>query len=370
LKDVLAGQTSLGETYATTDRNMRFRLTARDNKGGVSQQDVVITVTTANQSFNIDSPSQWQALSEQTVTWDTGDTLSPPINCSNVDILLITGTDTDNPLETSVLLHASNDGQQNIRVPNIISPKARLVLKCSDNVFYALSAQAFSIIGIESVAPLINSQNTISFSEDSERQIDFADLNVSDADSAYPQDFTLTIQNGDNFIINQQTLIPNANFNGMLSVSVVVNDGNLDSNLFVLQVQVTAVNDAPVANNDSISVQQNSASVMIDVLSNDNDVDVDVLNIDSFSYSGRGQVSISNQQLTYTPEVGFSGTDSIVYAVTDGTLMDEAILSIQVNSVTPVSTESGGGSVLLLSFLSFVCLFKRMFSSLAMRESL
>jgi hypothetical protein len=79
---------------------------------------------------------------------------------------------------------------------------------------------------------------------------------------------------------------------------------------------------------------------------------------------------ISNQQLTYTPEVGFSGTDFIVYAVTDGTLMDEAILSIQVNSVTPVSTESGGGSMLLLSFLSFVCLFIKMFNSHAMRKPL
>ena len=368
LKDVLEGQTSLGETYATTDRNMRFRLTARDNKGGVSQQDVVITVTTANRSFNIDAPSEWQALSEQTVTWDTGDTLSPPINCSNVDILLI--TDTDNPLETSVLLRTSNDGQQNIRVPNIISSKARLVLKCSDNVFYALSAQAFSIIGVAPVAPLIESQNTISLSEDSERQIDFADLNVSDADSAYPQDFTMTIQNGDNVSINQQTLIPNTNFNGMLSVSVVVNDGELDSNLFVLQVQVTPVNDAPVANNDNISVQQNSASVTIDVLSNDNDVDMDVLNIDSFSYSGQGQVSILDRQLTYSPAVGFSGTDSIVYVATDGTLMNEAILSIQVNSLTPVSRQSGGGSMLLLSFLSFVCLFIRMFRPPAMRGKL
>ena len=368
LKDVLEGQTSLGETYATTDRNMRFRLTARDNKGGVSQQDVVITVTTANRSFNINAPSEWQALSEQTVTWDTGDTLSPPINCSNVDILLI--TDTDNPLETSVLLRTSNDGQQNIRVPNIISSKARLVLKCSDNVFYALSAQAFSIIGVEPVAPLIESQNTISLSEDSERQIDFADLNVSDADSAYPQDFTMTIQNGDNVSINQQTLIPNTNFNGMLSVSVVVNDGELDSNLFVLQVQVTPVNDAPVANNDNISVQQNSASVTIDVLSNDNDVDMDVLNIDSFSYSGQGQVSILDRQLTYSPAVGFSGTDSIVYVATDGTLMDEAILSIQVNSLTPASVNSGGGGMLLLSFLSFLCFSVKLYKTHTLQEQL
>jgi hypothetical protein len=368
LKDVLAGQTSLGEAYATTDRDMRFRLTARDNKGGVNQRDLVVTVDTANQSFSVDTPSQWQALFEQSVTWDIGDTLNAPINCKHVDILLI--TDTDTPEMTPVLSQTPNDGQQNIRAPNISSLGARLVLRCSDNIFYALSAETFSVISTGLVAPLIDSQNMISLSEDSDRQINFADLHVSDTDSAYPQDFTLTIQSGDNFSINQQTLTPDTNFNGTLNVSVVVNDGELNSNVFVLNVQVVAVNDPPVANSDSISVQQNSASVMIDVLSNDNDVDVDVLIIDSFSYSGRGQVSISNQQLTYTPEVGFSGTDFIVYAVTDGTLMDEAILSIQVNSVTPVSTESGGGSMLLLSFLSFVCLFIKMFNSHAMRKPL
>jgi hypothetical protein len=353
LSDVLTGQTRLGETYATTDRDLRFRFTVRDNNGGLNQQDLVITVTTANQTFNIDTPTQWQGLSKQTVTWDIGDTLKAPINCANVDILLI--ADAVNPIETKVLMGTPNDGQQNITVPNVTSVNARLVLKCSDNIFYALSPAAFSIMTTETVAPKIDSQKTISLSEDTTTQIEFADLNVFDPDSAYPEDFTLSLQNGDNYSINQQTLTPNMDFNGMLSVSVVVNDGTLDSNVFSLQVQVRAVNDAPVANNDNISVEQNSGSVAIDVLINDNDVDRDMLSIDSFSYSGQGQVTISNQQLRYTPASDFSGMESIFYVVSDGTLTDDGTLSIQVNSVMAASNDSGGGSMMLLSLLSFLC---------------
>ena len=352
LSDVLTGQTRLGETYATTDRDIRFRLTARDNKGGVNQQDLVITVTTANLTFNIDTPTLWQGLSEQTVTWDIGDTLRAPINCTHVDILLI--ADAVTPIETTILMRTPNDGQQNISVPNVISVDARLVLKCSDNVFYALSPDAFSIMGAEPVAPIITGQKTISLSEDSTTQIDFADLKISDPDSAYPQDFTLSLRNGANYSINQHTLTPNTDFNGTLSVPVVVNDGSIDSNVFSLQVQVTAVNDAPVANNDSMSVEQNSGSVAIDVLINDNDVDRDVLSIDSFSYSGQGQVAVSNQQLIYTPAADFSGIESIFYVVSDGILTDEGTLSVQVNSVTAASNDSGGGSMMLLSLLSFL----------------
>jgi len=353
LSDVLTSQTRLGETYATTDRDLRFRLTVRDNNGGVNQQDLVITVTTANQTFNIDTPTQWQGLSEQTVTWDIGDTLKAPINCASVDILLI--ADAVNPIETSVLMGTPNDGQQNIRAPNVTSDNARLVLKCSGNVFYVLNPEAFSIMAADPVAPRIDSQKSISLSEDTTTQIDFADLNVSDPDSAYPEDFTLSLQNGNNYSINQHTLTPNKDFNGMLSVPVVLNDGSLDSNVFSLQVQVTAVNDAPVANNDSISVQQNSDTVTIDVLSNDNDEDMDELSIASFSYNGQGQVTLLNQQLRYSPAAGFSGSESVNYIVSDGTLTDEARLTIQVNSLTIAASDSGGGSMMLLSLLSFLC---------------
>lgn len=368
LSGVLTGSTTLGETYATTDRDLRFRLTARDNKGGVNHEDLVITVDTAIETFTVDTPVQWQASSEQSVTWDIGDTFSAPINCTDVDILLI--TDADNPVETVVLTQTPNDGQQDVNIPNVTSDAARLLVKCSANVFYALSAEAFSIIGAEPVAPSIISQNTISLDEDSERLIGLADLNVSDADSAYPQDFTLTIQDGENFSINQQTLTPNKDFNGLLTVMVMVNDGALDSNLFALQIQVVAVNDAPIANNDSIAVELNSATTSIDVLNNDSDVDTDALNIDSFSYSGQGQVAIINQQLTYTPAQGFIGSEFITYVVSDGTLTSEATLNVQVNSVPVNSSSSEGGSLWWLSLLSFLCFSARLYTHTTLKEQL
>jgi hypothetical protein len=41
--------------------------------------------------------------------------------------------------------------------------------------------------------------------------------------------------------------------------------------------------------------------------------------------------------------------------VSDGTLTDDGTLSVQVNSVTAASKDSGGGSMMLLSLLSFLC---------------
>jgi hypothetical protein len=554
LSDLLTGQTTPGETYATSDRDMRFRLTVRDNKGGVNQQDLVITVTNTSQSFSIDTPNEWQALFEQTVTWNLGDTLTAPINCSNVDILLI--ADANNPIETTVQLQTPNDGQHNVRAPNITSAAARLVLRCSDNVFYALSDDVFPIIGVDPVAPTIDSQNTITLSEDSQsfieladlnvtdpdsvypedftliiqdgnnysvnqqiltpdadfdgtlavpvvindggldsnvlilqvqvvavndapiassdsqtsitlnedsqRQIDFSDLTIFDPDSSYPEDFTLTIQDGDNYSFEQLTLVPDANFNGALAVPVLVNDGELDSNVLILQVQVVAVNDAPIAasnnqdilsinedsqkqfdftelsvidpdsaypedftliiqesnnysadqqtltpdadfngtltalvivndgeldsnvltfqiqviavndapiaSNDTVSIQQNSDTTTIDVLNNDVDVELDELSITSFTYSGQGQVAVLNQQITYTPAAGFTGNESIDYVVSDGTLTDEASLNVQVDSVPVVSNDSGdsgGGSMLLLSLLSFLGFSFKLYQSLS-----
>jgi hypothetical protein len=149
---------------------------------------------------------------------------------------------------------------------------------------------------------------------------------------------------------------------------VIVNDGELDSNVLTFQIQVIAVNDAPIASNDTVSIQQNSDTTTIDVLNNDVDVELDELSITSFTYSGQGQVAVLNQQITYTPAAGFTGNESIDYVVSDGTLTDEASLNVQVDSVPVVSNDSGdsgGGSMLLLSLLSFLGFSFKLYQSLS-----
>lgn len=358
LDDVIAGQTSKGETYANTDRDLRFRLTARDNKGGVDQQDLVVTVSTANQSFSLDNPQLWTGLTEQIIRWDVGDTTDDPVNCANVDIQL--DSDNDRIFELNLAMATINDGQHAINVPNIASDNARLMLRCSDNIFYAITAEPFTIIAVQPVAPIINSQKTLSLAEDSQLTITLSDINVTDGDSSYPEDFSLTVFDGENYNLNQQTLTPNADFNGLLSVNVQVNDGELSSNIFALEIQVIAVNDPPVANDESRSIQQNSSQISIDVLANDQDVDGDSLTILSFSYSGQGRVNIANSQLTYTPANGFSGNESFTYLVTDGEFSDQGTVTIRVNASAESTNTSSGGSLYLLTVLLFLCLSTRL----------
>lgn len=78
----------------------------------------------------------------------------------------------------------------------------------------------------------------------------------------------------------QLTFTPAANVNGEAAVSVTLKDngGNADggadtSAAQTLTTTVTAVDDPPVAVNDSAMVAQDAGASAIDVLANDTDID-------------------------------------------------------------------------------------------------
>jgi hypothetical protein len=64
------------------------------------------------------------------------------------------------------------------------------------------------------------------------------DLTVTDPDNFYPGDFFLTIQDGDSYTHSGNTVTPVYGFEGTLTVFVTVNDGDNDSNVFGLSVEV------------------------------------------------------------------------------------------------------------------------------------
>ena len=79
----------------------------------------------------------------------------------------------------------------------------------------------------------------------------------------------------------------------------------------------TATNQAPKAVADSATAAYGQ-SVRIDVLSNDSDPDNDTLTVQSFTNPAHGTVSKDSQNvLTYTPAIGFSGADSFTYTISD-----------------------------------------------------
>ena len=99
---------------------------------------------------------------------------------------------------------------------------------------------------------------------------------------------------------------------------------------------VTAVNDAPVAVEDELTVVEDADLTSINVIENDTDVDLDPLTITEVSYTGDGIVAINitdNVSIDYTPAADYDGTETITYTVSDGTLSATGTLTVTVTAV-------------------------------------
>ncbi|EJY0899495.1 tandem-95 repeat protein, partial [Vibrio parahaemolyticus] len=133
------------------------------------------------------------------------------------------------------------------------------------------------------------------------------------------------------------TYTPNDNYHGTDSFTYIVTSGGVSESTTV-SVDVTPVNDAPVAKDDIATTQEDTV-VTIDVLPNDTDVDGDKLSIQSATVpEAQGKVEIVDGKLVFTPAENFNGDSEITYTVTDGQLTDEAKVTVTVNPVNDAPT--------------------------------
>ena len=111
---------------------------------------------------------------------------------------------------------------------------------------------------------------------------------------------------------------PNENFNGTDSFTYTVSDGNGGTDTATVDLTVGAVNDEPLAQDDTATTDFES-DVTIPVLGNDTDVDGDTLSVTDVTDPANGSAVINaDGTITYTPDAGFSGEDSFSYTVSDG----------------------------------------------------
>lgn len=117
------------------------------------------------------------------------------------------------------------------------------------------------------------------------------------------------------------TYTPDPNANGTDSFSFKVNDGMLDSNVAVQTVNVTAVNDSPIAISDQAATQEDAPLNVLEVLGNDSDIEGEPLTVSlpaGVSAAG-GSVQVnSDNTLKYTPAENYNGVDSFNYNISDG----------------------------------------------------
>lgn len=117
------------------------------------------------------------------------------------------------------------------------------------------------------------------------------------------------------------TYQPHANYHGADSVTFRISDGQSNSNVATVSIAVQPVNDAPVATDESFSIQGGSTLTVgvPGVLSNDSDIDSTALTVGLVAGAAHGSLVLNtNGSFSYTPSPGYTGSDSFTYVARDG----------------------------------------------------
>ena len=153
------------------------------------------------------------------------------------------------------------------------------------------------------------------------------------------------------------TPVLNANGSPYASFTFQVQDngGNanggadLDPTPRTMTVNVTPVNDPPVAQNDAYATPEDTPLVVAvpGVLTNDSDIDSASISALLTSGPANGTLTLNaNGSFTYTPNANWFGTDSFTYQASDGQLASSpATVSVTVAAVNDAPVASGSATL-------------------------
>ncbi len=271
-----------------------------------------------------------------------------------LDILLddITVTDADNLYPDGFTLSVQ-DGTDYTRVGNTITPVTAFTgtltvpIIVNDGVNNSLVYNLSVTVTASNDVPVITGVVApLTTPEETGLLIELTNLNVTD-DNTYPDDFTLSVGDGTNYTRIGNTITPDLDFTGNLTVPVIVNDGTFNSASYDLSIAVTNINDIPVII-DVVGTLSANVDTPIDILlSNLTVTDVDNIYPTGFSLIIEDGINYTHIGNTVTPASGFSGILTVPVKVNDGS--DDS----EVYNLLITVTQGGAVSVGLPDISSF-----------------
>lgn len=134
------------------------------------------------------------------------------------------------------------------------------------------------------------------------------------------------------------TYVPNLNASGTDSFSFRVNDGKADSNTASVSINITAVNDAPVASAQVVSA---TVGTPVAIVLSASDVDGDSLGYSVTGSPFQGSLSGTPPNLSYTPFANASGTDYFTFRASDGkATSNTAVITINITAAQKTDNKS------------------------------
>ncbi|MEH8144682.1 M12 family metallo-peptidase [Aeromonas hydrophila] len=145
LPSLLSGTLAKGEAWPTTNRDLNFRLTVRDGKGGVASDDMKVQVVNTGSAFRLTAPLGVALTpgASQVVSWDVAGTTLAPISCSKVDLFI---TQNEGTSWSNLAVSQPNSGTATVTLPADLASSARLKVACSDNIFFAISPAKLPVV--------------------------------------------------------------------------------------------------------------------------------------------------------------------------------------------------------------------------------
>ncbi|WP_059678573.1 Ig-like domain-containing protein [Vibrio harveyi] len=317
-------------------------------------------VFTPAENFNGDATISYTISDGQLTDDATVAVTVNPVNDAPVAVNDTVSTDEDTAVTIDVLANDSDPENDQLTITNASVPAEQGTVAIVDGKLVFTPAENFNgdatisytisdgqLTDDATVAVTVNPVNdapvavndTVSTDEDTAVTIDVL---ANDSD---PENDTLTItaasvpaEQGTVAIVDGKLVFtPAENFNGDATISYTISDGQLSDDATVA-VTVNPVNDAPVAVNDTVSTDEDTA-VTIDVLANDSDPENDTLTITAASVPAeQGTVAIVDGKLVFTPAENFNGDATISYTISDGQLTDDATVAVTVNPVNDAPT--------------------------------
>ncbi|MEE9304343.1 MAG: zinc-dependent metalloprotease family protein [Thiotrichaceae bacterium] len=175
IQNLLNHLSQRGENLPTQQRLMQFSLVVQDSHNTTQSDAMSVLVQRTGSRFALNLPrSQYSLGGTYKILWNVAGTDKAPVNCSSVDISL----SVDGGYNFSQILGEDlpNMGEAWVTIP-VTSPstsQGRFKIRCSDNIFFAVSYRNFDV----------NSQNhsaRLTFADEDQPELSLKDADIGTA---------------------------------------------------------------------------------------------------------------------------------------------------------------------------------------------